>query len=63
MLLAIIALADKVFNVLGVALGWIKERSDASRVKRDIAQASMDDSAKKGDFEAWKAARHRRDNA
>jgi hypothetical protein len=63
MWLGIIALADKIFGILGQLTGfWIK-RSDESQKKRDEAQKEMDDAKKTGDFEAWKSARSRRNNA
>ena len=63
MWLAIIALADKVFNVIGILTGWIVKRSDESKIAYDKAQKEMDDAKDKGDFETWKSARSKRDNA
>jgi len=63
MWLAILGLLDKVFGALGQLLGfWIK-RSDESKKKRDAEQAKMDEAAKKGDFDAWKTARSKRNRA
>ena len=63
MWLGIIALLDKIFGILGQFTGfWIK-RSDASKQERDKQQAVMDEAAKKGNFDDWKNARHRRNRA
>ena len=63
MWLGIIALADKIFGIIGQLTGfWIK-RSDESKKKRDKAQADMDKAAEMGNFDAWKKARHDRDSA
>lgn len=60
MWLSILALADKIFGILGTLLGWWKERSDESQKIRREQQAIMDEAAKKGDFDAWKTARNKR---
>ena len=63
MFLAIIAVVDKLLGLLGAWLPWQLNRSDESQKKRDEAQKEMDDAKKTGDFEAWKSARSRRNNA
>lgn len=63
MWLAILGVVDKIFGIIGQLTGfWIK-RSDESKKERDRQQAVMDDAAKKGDFDAWKTARHKRNSA
>ena len=63
MWLAIIALADKVFGLIGQLTGfWIK-RSDESKKKYDEGQAAMDAAVKAGDWDAFDRARANRDSA
>jgi len=56
MWLAILAIADKILGILG----WLTKRSDESAKIRREQQAVMDEAAKKGDFDAWKTARSKR---
>lgn len=57
MWLAIIAIVDKAFSVLANLVPfWIK-RSEKSKKAQDAAQVKMDNAAKKGDFDAYWAAR------
>jgi hypothetical protein len=61
MWLGIIALADKIFGILGALTGfWIK-RSDESKKKRDEAQKEMNDAVKANDNDAYWNAKSRRD--
>ena len=63
MWLEIIALLDKVFGILGQLVGsWIKKSDESKKIERE-QQMIMDEAAKNGDFDIWKAARHRRNNA
>lgn len=63
MWLGIIALLDKVFGVLGQLTGfWIKRSDESKKIERE-QQAVMDEAAKKGDFDAWKTARSKRNRA
>ena len=62
MWLAIIALADKIFGILQQLTGFWISRSDAAKKARAVAQADMDDAAKRGDFDAYKNARNRRNS-
>ena len=60
MWLGIIALADKIFGILGSLLGfWIKRSDESKKIERE-QQAVMDTAAKTGDFDAWKTARSKR---
>jgi hypothetical protein len=63
MWLGIIALLDKVFGVIGQLAGFWIARSDESKKKRDEQQIHMDIAAEKGDWDAWKNARARRNRA
>jgi len=60
MWLGIISLLDKVFGVLGQLTGFWIQRSDASKKKREAAQAKMDDAVEKGDWDAYWNARSKR---
>jgi hypothetical protein len=63
MWLGIIALADKIFGIIGQLTGfWIK-RSDESKIAKNKAQAEMDEAARKGDYDAYWNARARRNRA
>lgn len=63
MWLALLGVLDKIFGIFGQLTGfWIK-RSDDSKKERDKHQAVMDEAAKKGDFDAWKTARSKRNRA
>jgi len=63
MWLGIIALADKIFRIIGQLTGfWIK-RSDDSKKKRDEAQKEMQDAVKAKDLDAYWDARSRRNRA
>jgi hypothetical protein len=62
MWLSIIAVIEKIFDILCQLTGfWIK-RSDAAKAERDQQQAKMDQAAKDGNFDDWKNARYRRNN-
>ena len=63
MWLGIIALADKIFGIVGQLTGFFIKRSDESKKKRDEAQKEMDDAAKKGDYDAYWNARARRNRS
>jgi hypothetical protein len=63
MWLTIIALLDKVFNIVGILTGWWVKRTDEGQKKRDAAQAAMDAAVKAGDWDAWDRARADRDSA
>lgn len=63
MWLGIIALADKIFQAILFSLGWLKETTDAKTKVRKEQQAKMDEAEAKGDFDAWKKARSRRNRA
>jgi len=58
-LTTILGIIDKLLGVFG----WFAKRSDASKRVRDKQQALMNEAAKKGDFNAWKTARHNRNRA
>ena len=63
MWLSIIALADKIFGIIGQLTGfWIK-RSDESKKKRDEAQKEMDEAVKTGDHDAYWNARSKKKKA
>ena len=63
MWLAVISLADKIFGILQQLTGFWITRSDESKKARAIAQADMDDAVRRGDFDAFKNARNRRNAA
>ena len=60
MWLAIINAIDKLLGIFGQVAGWLIKRSDESNKIRREEQIKMDEAAKKGDFDAWKIARHKR---
>ena len=63
MWLGIIALADKIFGILGQLTGFWINRSDEAKKKRDAAQKDMDAAVKTGDWDAWDRARADRNSA
>jgi hypothetical protein len=63
MWLAIIAIVDKLFNIIGILTGFWVKRSDENKKKRDAAQVQMDAAVKAGDWDAWDRARADRNSA
>ena len=63
MWLMILAIADKALSLLVSWLPWQLKRADESKKVHDEQQIHMDIAAEKGDFDAWKNARYRRDRA
>lgn len=63
MWLGIIALADKIFGIIGQLTGFFIKRSDESKKKRDEAQKEMQDAVKAKDLDAYWNARSRRNRA
>lgn len=57
MWLGIIALVDKLLGIVGQWFGWFIKVSDEDKKRRLDAQAKMDEAAKKGDYDAYWAAR------
>lgn len=60
---ALLPIIDKVLGIFDKLFGWLIQRSDEKKKKRDAAQAEMQEAVKKGDYDAYWAARSKRNRA
>lgn len=63
MWVGIVAAIGKLLDIVGQLTGFWIRRSDESKKKRDAAQAEMQEAVKKGDLDAYWAARSKRNRA